>query len=121
MADEFGSLIAEANYFIESSSENDVERSYDKDALSSRINEWFQTPVGSLADYPEWGHNLESFKFDPEDINFAVSIELFVVEKIPNDIEDLILKGIRVVFIEIDLAKVIIRHQFGDTVAQLKL
>lgn len=114
-------VIKEASRLISSSSDEDVTKYGDGDALSERIREWLSTPIGTVADNPSWGHNLKTFKFDPMNNNLAVSIELAIAEKLPKDISDLIFVGIRVDFLEIDLCKILIRHQYGDTITELKL
>jgi len=113
--------VTEYNYLLSSSSDSDIEKFSDGDALGNRINEWLETPVGTIADWPEWGNNLNAFKFEPQGINLEVAMELAIVEKLGNDVKDLIFVGVSVEFIEIDLFVVTIRHQFGDTVKQLEL
>ncbi len=114
-------ILIEANRHISSSSDAEVERYGDEGALSDRIKEWLETPVGTLADIPSWGHNLSSFKFDPTSVDLAVAIELAIVEKMTTDIRDLVFLGIRVSYPEIDKCELLIRHQFGTTVTELVL
>lgn len=114
-------LIYEANHLIESSTDADVKRLGDGDALSDRITEWLATPQGTVADNPSWGHNLNGFKFDPQSPNMEVEIEMAIVQKITQDIKDLVFLGVGVEFLDIDYFKVVIRHQFGDTVSQKQL
>jgi hypothetical protein len=99
----------------------DVERFEDGQALSERIREWLETPQGTVADLPGWGHHLTGFKHDPQSTHLAVAIEMSIARKLAQDIKDLILLGVGVEFIEIDLFKIIIRHQFGGTVGTLQL
>ena len=35
------------------------------DAMDSRINEWLDTPEGTVADDPSWGNPFRRFQFDP--------------------------------------------------------
>lgn len=114
-------VIKDANRHIKSSIDEDVSSYGDEDALSERLLEWFETPVGTLADLPSWGHNLKGFKFDPLNLSLDVAIEIAIIEKLPRDIADLVFVGIRVEALEIDLCKIVILHQFGETVTELKL
>lgn len=114
-------VIFDAHRHIESSTSEDVGSYTDEDALSERIREWLETPVGTVADLPGWGHNLKGFKFDPINTNLEVAIELAIVEKLTQDIDDLIFLGVRVESLDIDLCKITIRHQFGDTITEKQL
>jgi hypothetical protein len=113
--------ISEANHLMQSSTDADVQRMTDGAALSDRIMEWLKTPQGTLADKPRWGNILHLFKFEPQGPNLEVAIELAIVQKLAEDIDDLVFTGISVEFLEIDLFKVVIRHQFGDTIVEKKL
>ena len=114
-------IIQEADRLIESSTSEDVSTYGDETALSERIKEWLETPVGTVADLPGWGHNLKSYKFEPMNLSLEVAIGMAITTKLPQDIDGLIFRGILVEFLEIDLCKIIIRHQFGDTVTELQL
>lgn len=113
-------VIKEASRQLTSSLSADISNYGDGDALGERISEWLDTPVGTLMDKPEWGNNLGHFKHDPLDENLAVAMELAIVEKITQDIKDLVFLGISIEILEIDYCKIIIRHQFGDTITEKK-
>lgn len=113
--------IKEANHLIESAPDEDVKRLVDESALSDRIYEWLETPEGTVADLPGWGNNLIAFKHDPDSPNLSVKMEMAIAAKLPKDIADLIMLGVSVKFIEIDLCRVVILHQFGNTTKELTL
>jgi len=114
-------IIREADRLIKSSIDEEVTKFGDGAALAERIREWLTTPVGTVADKPGWGHALSSFKFDPTNLSLDVAIEIAIAKKIQIDIRDLVFVGVRADFMEIDLCKIVIRHQFGDSVSLLKL
>jgi len=114
-------LIKEADRLIQSSIDEEIANFGDADALSERIREWFKTPIGTIADKPGWGHLLSSFKFDPTDLSLEVAIEFAIARKIEIDIRDLVFVGVRVDLMKIDLCRIVIRHQLGDSVLSLKL
>lgn len=113
--------IKEADHLMSSAPDEDVKIHTDEGALSERIFEWLETPEGSIADHPSWGHNLTGFQFDPESSNLAVRIEMAITAKLARDVQDMVMLGVRVDFIEIDLCRVVIRHQFGNTTKELRL
>ena len=104
-----------------SGSETEIEVYYNETGLSDRVYEWLETPMGTVANDPAWGNNLAPFKFDPQSLHLAVLIELAITSKLPRDVKGLKMIGVNVDFIEIDLCRVVIRHQFGDTVKELTL
>lgn len=106
---------------LNSSLDSDVKRRTNIDAISERILEWLETPQGSLADLPHWGHNLSNFKHDTGYRDIAVGIELTIVEKLPKDVEGIILNGVGVEEKDIDLYEIYILHQLGVTTAELNL
>ena len=105
----------EATWRFNSAPEADVERAYEGNAMSLRIQEWLATPEGSMAHHPSWGHNLSRFKFDPlsENNDLEALIEMSLSRKLPIDIEDLRLIAVSVEVDDIDLCKITIVHQYG--------
>jgi hypothetical protein len=111
--------IEELDHLIALDPATEVKKYLNEDVLADRIAEWLETPQGTLADLPAWGHNLRAFKFEPPGINLDVMIEMSLVVKMPKDIENLVIVGVDVEFKEIDLLKLTIRHMLGvyeDTV-----
>lgn len=82
-------------------------------AMMERILEWLETPEGTVADLPAWGHILAPFKHEPVGENLAVIIEMAIIEKLPRDVRDLIVGGIRVEPIEMDMIRISILFQLG--------
>lgn len=113
--------IYEGSHLVETGISHEVDRSVDGDALSERIREWMETPEGTIADIPDWGHNITGFKHDPQGVDLEVAIEMSIARKMARDIKNLILLGILVEYLDIDLFKIVIRHQFGDTVGEIQL
>lgn len=113
--------IYEGSHLIATGINHDVDRFADGEALGERIKEWVETPEGTIADIPDWGHNLLGFKHDPQGVDLEVAIEMSIARKMARDIRDLVLLGISVEYLEIDLFKIVIRHQFGDTFGELQL
>lgn len=113
----------EAERMLKSAPESDVARFTDGDAMGERIREWLDTPEGTMAHHPSWGHNLTPFKHDPlsKNGNLDVLIEMAIAVKLPLDIEDIVLKGVNVVVMDIDLCRIEILHQFGVQVAEVML
>ena len=111
--------IKEANHLFASSPSEDVEKYEDESALADRVEEWLETPQGTMAHHPAWGHNLGQFKHDPLSRDLPVLMEMAIAEKLPIDISDIVLLGIDVDFLDIDLCKVVIRHQFGYTAKEM--
>lgn len=105
----------EADWGMISAASQDVARTYEGNAMSTRIQEWLATPEGTVANDPSWGHNLSQFKHDPMAVGsgLEVQIEMALARKMPIDIADLRLIGVRVVVESIDLCRVIIVHQYG--------
>ena len=113
----------EAQRMLKSSPGDDVERFYDAGAMEERIREWLDTPEGTMAHYPSWGHNLTTFKHDPlsKGNDLDVLMEMAIARKLPIDVEDLILKGVNVVVLDIDLCRIEILHQFGFQTEEIRL
>lgn len=114
-------LIKEANHLIASSADEDVAKYVGEDAMGDRVQEWLETPEGTMANHPSWGHNLTQFKHDPLSPDLAILMELAIVAKLPRDIPDIILLGIDVTNLDIDLCRVVIRHQFGYSATNVNL
>lgn len=113
--------IREAHHLIESAPDEDVKRLSNESALSDRIFEWLETPEGTVADLPGWGNNLIAFKHDPDSPYLPIQMEMAIAAKLPKDIADLVMLGVSVKFIEIDLCRIVILHQFGNTTKELTL
>lgn len=113
--------IFDADRMMQTGTDADVERFCDGDALSERIREWLETPQGTLADLPSWGHNLTAFKHEPQGHSLEVAIELAIVTKLEQDIEDLDVTGVLVEYLDIDLFRLTIKHTFGGTQTEMQL
>lgn len=113
----------EADRQLLSAPESDIKRFDDGEAMAERIREWLDTPEGTMAHHPSWGHNLSQFKHDPlcAGGNLEVLIEMAIARKLPVDVQGLILKGVNVVVKEIDLCRVEILHQFGAQSEEVNL
>ncbi len=113
--------IFDANYLLSSAAEADIRKYTDGAAMSARLQEWLDTPEGSVAHDPSWGHNLTPFKFDPQSKDLAIQIEMSITRKLPLDIEDIQIRGIEVTFLDKDMIKVVIVHQFGADSLEVSL
>lgn len=105
--------IKDAHRMLKSAPDHDVERFAGSEAMDERIREWLETPEGTEAHNPSWGHNLEAFKFDPLNENLAILIEMAISRKLPIDVNDIILNGVNVEVINVDLCRIDVLHQFG--------
>ena len=114
-------IIYDAHRHIQTGTNADVERYDDGRALSERIYEWLETPEGTVADLPHWGHNLIGYKHDPQGPSLAAQLELSIARKLRQDIKNLKLLGIGVEYLDIDFFKITIRHQLGNTTSELRL
>ena len=85
----------------------------DEAALSERLREWLETPVGTVADMPGWGHPLSVLKFEPTGVNLNIMAEMLITEKLLRDIANLQLASVAVAFAEIDLLTVNIDFALG--------
>lgn len=85
----------------------------DGESVEERIREWLETPQGTLADLPAWGHNLGMFKHEPQGVDLEVMAEMAIMIKMPLDIEDLVITGVSVEFESIDLCRITIHHRLG--------
>ena len=108
-----GKYIEEFDHLLELNPTTEIKKYDDDDALQDRIFEWFETPQGSLADLPGWGHNLSAIKHEPQGVNLEVVVEMSITAKMPQDIENLSIVSVDIEFKEIDLFYIIIRHRLG--------
>ncbi len=108
-----GTYIEEFDHLLELNPTTEVRKYDDEDALQDRIFEWLETPQGTVADLPGWGHNLTILKHEPEGVNLNVVAEMSIMTKMPQDIENLVIEGVSITFTEIDLCQVVITHRLG--------
>lgn len=108
-----GKYIEELDHLMELKPTTEVKVYEDDDALTDRICEWFETPQGTVADLPGWGHNLSGLKHEPQGTDLDVLAEMNIAVKMPQDIENLIIQNITVEFTEIDLCRITIIHHLG--------
>ena len=113
--------IYDAHYLLVSSAQEDVRKYEDAQAMSMRIREWLDTPEGTMAHNPSWGHNLGAFRFEPQNATLVTLIEMAIARKLPLDIADIQLRGISVEFLGIDAVQVQLVHQFGATTLEVEL
>ena len=93
----------------------------DAQALEDRIQEWLETPEGTVSDMPWWGNRLAYLKHEPIGINLQVMAEMFIVQKLPFDVRNLQMRGILVESIDIDMIRVVIQYQLGTYVGEVVL
>ena len=91
-----------------------IKEYYDTDALSQRISEWLDHPVGSIADKPGWGSPLSQMRFEPANTSLAAAIEMAIVEKLPSDVSGLVIKAIRVEYSSIDEVNISIGYNGSE-------
>jgi hypothetical protein len=84
----------------------------DADALNDRIQEWIETPEGTLADLPGWGHKLGVLQHEPPSSNLEVMMEFRIVKKLASDC-GVPIYGVRVDFRDIDICRVQILYKGG--------
>lgn len=92
---------------------------HDSQALHNNVQEWFANSQYTIADNPAWGNNLAPFRFAPQSNDTAVALEISIVKKLSQDVEGLVIQGIRVSWPVLDVMQVIIRHQAGELSLQL--
>jgi len=93
----------------------------DGNALEDRIQEWLETPEGTVADMPWWGNRLGAIKHEPQGASLQVMAEMSIVEKLPVDVRNVQVKGVLVENIEIDLVRVVVQYQLGTFVGEVVL
>lgn len=91
------------------------------EAMGQRISDWLAHPVGSIADNPTWGHNLESLKFEPESANAEVMYEMSILAKLTADVEDLNIRSIKIKYASIDEINIVITDNHGEISTQLPI
>jgi phage baseplate assembly protein W len=107
------SEIKEYDWLMKSSQTEEVKAYDGGDAMGQSISEWLGTPEGSVADLPEWGNNLFSFKQEPTGINLQVMAEISIFQKILIDIPNIELRRVGVEFPDIDMAQITIESNTG--------
>lgn len=107
------SYIEEFDHLLELNPATEIKTYDDEDALADRIMEWLETPQGTVADLPGWGHNLIAMKHEPLGVNLDVMAEMSIAMKMPRDIDSLIIDSVSVEFVEIDLCHITIKHRLG--------
>ena len=85
---------------------------YGPDALNDRIQEWFETPQGTVADFPSWGNNLGPFKHEPISVHLEVMMEALIIPKLSQDC-GIQVSGIHVEALDIDKVRVVISYASG--------
>lgn len=113
--------ILELSYLLERSPSERIRTYEDADAMNQRILEWLETPEGTVADMPEWGHPLFKFKHEPDSPSIQVLAEMVIFNKLADDVTGIDLRAVSVTFPEIDLMDVAIVHGTGflDTRVEL--
>lgn len=89
-----------------------VSRYESVDAINDRIMEWFETPLGSIADFPSWGNTLAGLQHEPITDTLEVLMEAKIIHKLSSDC-GLSISGVRLDFIDIDRIDVKLLHQYG--------
>jgi hypothetical protein len=109
-------IIEEYHHLIELDPRTSITQFQDGEAMNDRIKEWFETPEGTVADLPAWGHNLLQFKHEPLSPSLSVMVKTAILRKMPVDIRNLFIIKIAVEFKEIDLCYTNIVHRMGTYV-----
>jgi len=107
------SVIREYNWEIGLSPSEGIKTHDDSDAMNQRILEWLNTPTGTVADHPSWGHPLNIYKHDPTSPNLSIIASMAIRKKIIQDIEDLVVGRVYAEFSEIDMMHITIEHANG--------
>ena len=105
--------VHELDHLLKASTNRHLKVYNGTNAMDERIHEWMETPQGTMADNPGWGNNLGKYKFEPPSVDLAVAVEMAIVRKLPQDIELLDIRGIKVSFPEIDRMDVTVLSQIG--------
>lgn len=105
-------VYVELDYLLAGSPTERIISYHGTDAMSQRIMEWLDTPEGTVADLPSWGHPLFQFKHEPDSPSIQVLAEAVIARKMRQDIQDLDLRRIRVEFTDIDRMHVVV--EYGD-------
>jgi hypothetical protein len=115
------SIITEYEHLMELAPEEGLRRLYDVEALHDRIAEWFQTPEGTIADLPAWGHNLSPFKHEPLGLYIEVMLEMAIIQKLPRDVANLQIIALLVEYPEIDMCRITIQHRLATYQAEITI
>lgn len=113
--------IEEYDYLLSLDPLSGITAFQDGKALESRIREWLDTPEGSVADMPWWGNQLARLKFEPQGATCQVIAETLILTKLPFDVNNLRISGIRVENLEADMIRVIIDCQTGQFALEARL
>ena len=89
------------------------------DALNDRIEEWFETPEGTIADLPFWGNMLWMFQHEPPSVHLEVFMEAKIIKKLSSDC-GVPINGIRIDFLDIDSCRVQILYKGGFFDSEVK-
>ena len=109
-------LIEELHHLMNLDPDTGIQHFIDGPAMDDRIREWFETPEGTVADLPAWGHNLSQFKHAPINPTLNVLVKVAILKKMPVDIRNLVITNIAIQFKEIDLFHVVVVHRIGKYV-----
>jgi len=102
--------ILEFDYLMERSPSESIKTYEDGDAMNQRILEWLDTPEGTVADLPAWGHPFYLFKHEPDGPTLRVVAEMLIFQKLLADVEDIDLRSVAVEFPEMDYMRIDIEH-----------
>ena len=106
-------VIDEIESLMELDPSTELKRYTDEEGLNERIREWLYTPMGTVADLPAWGRNIDRFKFEPVGPDFRIMVQMSILSKLPRDVENLLIREVAVDSIDIDLHRITIVHQVG--------
>jgi hypothetical protein len=113
--------VYDLDHLLESSGKELIQSYKGSKAIDERIQEWMETPVGTLMDNPSWGNSLNVFKFMPQSVDLEVMLESHIVSKLPRDIMNLDIRGIKASFVDIDILSVVILSEIGVFQAEVKV
>lgn len=105
-------MINELDHFLDID-ESGVREYSIVEGLNNRIEEWFMTPMHTVADNPGWGHNLRPYWHDPQSQLLAIQIEMAIVRKLPQDVRDVTVRRVSASFPSIDKCLIEIWHDLG--------
>ena len=69
---------------------------YDLDEIAEKVRWWLDTPQGEVWGDPSRGNKLIMFKHDPISVSTEIAIEAHILDKLPEDIPAIQIRGIRV-------------------------
>jgi len=107
-------MISEINHLMELSvsPQNVLSIHTGAEALNERIQEWFETPAGTVANLPSWGNTLAGLKHEPLSTQLEVTMEAAVFKKLSEDC-GFAISGIRVDFLDFDYCRIKILYGSG--------